>query len=157
MAGPPSFESARILIVDDEGANVALLEGLLRSAGYGSVHAAQDSRAVPAMYAELEPDLVLRDLHMPHLDGGELLHRFRAHTPPSDYVPVIILTADSTTDAARRALAAGARDVVQKPFDVHEVLLRVRNLLETRFYHRPFTRDDLLRKMREVLDTGIPA
>jgi len=136
MASGSPFESARILIVDDEAANIALLESVLRRAGYRSLHTTEDSGTVPALYAELAPDLVLLDLHMPHPNGIELLEAFRAQTPASDYVPVVILTADATTGATQRALAAGARDVIHKPFDVQEVLLRVRNLLETRFYHR---------------------
>lgn len=122
---------ARIVAVDDTRANLDLLEMLLRRAGLHHIRTVTDPTAAMDVIAEVGPDLVLLDLHMPELDGLAVLERIVRHAAGS-YLPVLVLTADTTTEAAHRALAAGARDFLTKPFDVTEVLLRVRNLLETR-------------------------
>jgi len=124
--------AARILIVDDEPANVRLLERLLQQAGYRYVTNTTDSRRVLELYREARPDLILLDLMMPHLDGVAVLAQLRAEIPQTAYVPVLVLTADATLDARRKALAAGAHDFLTKPFEQFEVLLRIGNLLATR-------------------------
>ncbi|HEX8310036.1 MAG TPA: response regulator, partial [Chthoniobacteraceae bacterium] len=126
---------AKILIVDDEIANVQLLEMLLGQAGFTQLRSTTDSRQVIALYQEFGPDVILLDLSMPHLDGFEILAQLRALIPPQSYVPILVLTAMVTPEAKRGALSAGANDFLTKPFDVTEVLLRVRNLLETRRLH----------------------
>jgi EAL domain-containing protein (putative c-di-GMP-specific phosphodiesterase class I) len=128
-AGPAD---ATVLIVDDEQPNVALLERMLRAAGISRVHGITDPREVLTSYRHLDPDLVLLDLHMPHLDGFAVLDALARVVPPDDYVPVLVLTADDTPLTKQRALAAGAKDFLTKPFDHTEVVLRVKNLLETR-------------------------
>lgn len=122
----------RILIVDDEEANVILLRTLLEREGYRDVHGLTDPRCALSLFVTLQPDLVLLDLMMPDVDGYQLLEAFRRQTAASEYRPVLVLTADATTSARRRALALGAKDFVSKPFDVVEVALRIANLLETR-------------------------
>ena len=129
------FHDAVILVVDDVEANVALLERLLVRAGVKQVVTTTDPRQAIDQYQTVEPDLVLLDMHMPHLDGVAVLHTLAAITPPDSFVPVIVLTADGTDDVKQRALAAGAKDFVTKPFEQTEVLLRVKNLLETRAMH----------------------
>jgi signal transduction histidine kinase/CheY-like chemotaxis protein len=124
-----------ILLVDDEAANLDLLEALLESEGYASLVRATDPRAVPALVERHAPDLVLLDLHMPHRHGLDVLRDLGERTPAGEYRPVLVLTADVTWEAKERALALGARDFVTKPFDAAEVLLRVANLLETRILH----------------------
>jgi DNA-binding response OmpR family regulator len=133
----PQREQAkgRILIVDDEIANVQLLEMLLGNAGFSCLKSTTDSREVVALYQEFDPDVILLDLSMPHLDGFEVMARLRALIPPQNYVPILVLTAMVTPEAKRRALSAGANDFLTKPFDVAEVLLRTRNLLDTRRLH----------------------
>jgi signal transduction histidine kinase/DNA-binding response OmpR family regulator len=121
-----------ILMVDDEEANLDLLEGFLESEGYSALVRTTDPRKVLALMDAHRPDLVLLDLHMPFKDGHAVLAELQDHVPADDYVPVLVLTADVTTQARERALSGGARDFLTKPFDVVEVLLRVRNLLETR-------------------------
>ena len=128
--------TAKILVVDDEEANARLLERLLLQAGYTNVRSTTDSRRVVALYTEFQPDLILLDLHMPHRDGFELLKDLQLLIPEGSYVPVLVLTADVTGEALRRALLAGANDFLTKPFDAQEVMLRIRNLLQTRFLHR---------------------
>jgi len=128
------FKAARVLVVDDNPANVALLEAVLSGAGIRHVHTATDPRVALAKFDEIDPDIVLLDLHMPHLDGYEVLEQI-GHRAAGSYLPVIVLTADGTKEATRRALGSGARDFVTKPFDAAEVTLRVYNLLETRYLY----------------------
>jgi two-component system NtrC family sensor kinase len=125
------MSDARILIVDDEPVNVRLLERVLATAGYRSVEGITDPREALARYRALQPDLVLLDLMMPHLDGIAVLGQLKAEMG-EDYRPVLVLTADVTLDARRRALEAGATDFLTKPFEQVEVLLRIGNMLETR-------------------------
>jgi EAL domain-containing protein (putative c-di-GMP-specific phosphodiesterase class I) len=123
---------ANILVVDDAPANVALLTRLLRTAGVEQVHGSTDSREAVELWQRLQPDLVLLDLQMPHLDGFGVLAALRDVAPPDQFVPVLVLTADTTAATRDRALGAGANDFLTKPFDRTEVVLRVRNLLQTR-------------------------
>src|SRR6267142_2614802 len=131
---------ARILIADDEPANVRLLERLLGQAGYRNVRATTDSRQVRTLYEEFQPDLILLDLMMPHLDGVAVLEQLPIAA--GEYVPVLVLTADGTAQAKERALTAGAKDFLTKPFDRTEVLLRIKNLLDTRFAYRELARQN---------------
>jgi EAL domain-containing protein (putative c-di-GMP-specific phosphodiesterase class I)/CheY-like chemotaxis protein len=133
IAGPAL--DARILIVDDEPANVRLLERILEGAGYVQVQATTDSRQVEELFTRIEPDVVLLDLHMPYLDGLAVLNRIHDLLPPDAFVPVLVLTADTTSTAMRQALAGGATDFLVKPFDRTEVLLRIANLLTARRLH----------------------
>jgi EAL domain-containing protein (putative c-di-GMP-specific phosphodiesterase class I)/AmiR/NasT family two-component response regulator len=125
------FADARILIVDDQESNVLLLDRLLRSAGARHLHRVTDARETVARCLELQPDLVLLDLHMPHLDGVAVLQQLQAALDPDVHLPVLVLTADTTDLAKVRALEAGAKDFLTKPLDRTDVLLRVRNHLET--------------------------
>lgn len=127
---------ARILIVDDEPPNVKVLKRVLAVAGYRQVTAITAPREAIARFAEIKPDLLLLDLHMPEIDGMAVMERLRAQLPATEYFPILMLTGDSSPQACQRALAMGASDFVAKPFDMHEVLLRIRNLLETRSLHR---------------------
>lgn len=126
---------ARILIVDDQDSNVVLLQSILERAGYTRLTGTTDPRTVIPLFAQEAPDLILLDLTMPHLDGFQILELLRERIPAETYLPILILTADITRETKRRALAAGAKDFLTKPFDQIEVLLRIRNLLETRFLH----------------------
>ncbi len=130
------FVHRRILIVDDEDANVRLMMRLLQRSGYLDVKALSDSREVLDLVREWKPDLVLLDLHMPHLDGFTVLSSIRAEQSLFDFLPVIVLTADASHDALVKAMNAGANDFLTKPVDLDEVLLRVRNLLAFRLSHQ---------------------
>lgn len=124
----------RVLVIDDEPANVALLEGILFDSGYSRVKSIGDSRQALKTTEVFEPDLILLDLMMPHLDGFSVLEALRsAHA--QIFLPVIILTADANEGTKLRALKAGATDFLLKPFDQVEVLLRIGNALETRRLH----------------------
>jgi len=131
---------ARILIADDEPANVRLLERLLNQAGYRNVRATTDSRQVRTLYEDFRPDLILLDLMMPHLDGVAVMAQLPITA--GEYVPILVLTADVTAQGKERALTAGAKDFLTKPFDRTEVLLRIKNLLDTRFLYRELERQN---------------
>lgn len=123
---------AKVLIVDDLPANVLLLERMLASAGYEGVTSTLDSRAVCALHEQHRYDLIVLDLQMPGMDGFEVMEGLR-QLEADAYLPVLVVTAQP--DHKLRALKAGARDFVSKPFDVAEVLTRVHNLLEVRLLH----------------------
>ncbi len=127
--------NSRILVVDDLIANVSLLENILHRMGYKHIRSLTDPRAVEEVVAEWRPDLIVLDLAMPHLSGLELMERLRAPVPKQDWVPVLILTADGEAGTRRKALAAGANEYLTKPFDIHEIILRIRNLLLIRILH----------------------
>src|SRR5882724_11742735 len=122
--------NARILIVDDEPANISALGRVLTAAGY-QVLATTSPLEGLRLYHEQAPEIMLLDLHMPELDGIGVIHRLKRAAPSQAFLPVLVLTGDTSPDARRRVLAAGAKDFVAKPFDMDEVLLRIRNLLET--------------------------
>ncbi|HEX8551198.1 MAG TPA: HD domain-containing phosphohydrolase [Abditibacteriaceae bacterium] len=131
-----AWHKARVLVVDDEPMNVLLLQRVLAIAGYESVKAETDPHLVAAYCETWKPDVILLDLMMPGLDGFGVLEALRPQFARESYLPVLVLTADVSPEAKRRALAEGARDYLTKPFDHAEVLLRVRNLLETRFLYQ---------------------
>jgi putative two-component system response regulator len=129
-----TFGKMKILIVDDEPLNVALLEDMLSEAGYKQIRSVTDSRvAFEAVYT-FAPDLILLDLMMPHVDGFSILHSLRS-AGDEVFLPVIVLTADANEQTKRTALGAGATDFLLKPLDHTEVLLRIANLLEMRRLH----------------------
>lgn len=128
--------ACRILVIDDEEANVLLLRNLLQREGYTEVRCLTDPVEALSTYIEFMPDLVLLDLMMPEVDGFQLLEAFSRHDAADEFRPVLVLTADTTIQARRKALALGAKDFVSKPFDVIEVGLRISNLLETRLLYK---------------------
>lgn len=141
--------NASILIVDDQEANVLLLEQILRKAGYAHVSSTMDASAVHALHSQNRYDLVLLDLQMPGIDGFQVMEDLKALEADS-YVPVIVITAQPAHKV--RALQAGAKDFISKPFDLAEVLMRVHNMLEVRLLHRELRTysSALEQKVREV-------
>jgi len=129
------LRKARVLIVDDEPSNVRLLERILELNGRPMVRSTTDSRETLSALVEFEPDIVLLDLHMPHLDGFAVMELLKSAIPADGYLPILVLTADITAETKRRAFLAGAKDFVTKPLDHSEVVLRMKNLLENRFLH----------------------
>jgi DNA-binding response OmpR family regulator len=124
----------KILVIDDEPVNVALLEALLGESGYTHIKTLTDSRVVLEICRSFPPDLIMLDLMMPHLDGFALLELLRSEITGL-FLPIVVLTADVNEDTKLRALRAGATDFLLKPLDYVEVLLRIGNLLETRHLH----------------------
>jgi len=145
------IEAARILIVDDEPANVEVLHQMLTEAGFSRIHSMTDSRDVVDAVTDDAPDLIALDLLMPHVDGFEVIARIRGASLHESRLPILVLTADDTQEAKQRALALGANDFLSKPFDLLEVILRVRNLLRTHMlYQQLLQHNDLLdAKVRE--------
>ncbi|MFH1161208.1 MAG: response regulator [bacterium] len=131
-----TLKNANILIVDDQQANIDVLTGLLEVKGYINVKTTTDPRLVTGMFKEFKPDLILLDLAMPHLTGFQVMEQLKPLMPDGCYMPILVLTADVSPDAKRRALAGGAKDFLTKPFDLIEVDLRINNLLETRYLHQ---------------------
>ncbi len=123
---------AGILIVDDKEANVSLLEKMLRGAGYVSIASTRNPREVCELHRKNRYSLILLDLQMPGLDGFQVMEGLKA-IETGGYLPVLVITAQP--DQKLRALKAGAKDFVSKPFDLAEVLMRVYNLLEVRLLH----------------------
>jgi putative two-component system response regulator len=131
----PILQRMKILIVDDEPVNVALLEDMLCESGYARIRSLTDSRQTLATCAEFDPDLILLDLMMPFIDGFSILEALRSGHGIGTFLPVLVLTADMSQETKRRALVAGATDFLLKPFDHVEVLLRIHNLLRSRQNH----------------------
>ena len=140
MTGPKMTDNeilnAKILIVDDADANLRLLEALLAKEGFEQVISTADSTKTIDLFTAFQPDLILLDLMMPVLDGYAILDLLSKNIPKDEYLPIIVLTADATIAAKRKALALGAKDFLTKPFDSIEAMLRVWNLLETRMLYK---------------------
>lgn len=141
---------ARLLVVDDQAANVLLLRKLLRSAGYQQVEGVSDPTAVRGLHQAQAFDLILLDIRMPVLDGYGVMAQLQEDADATgDYVPVLVLTAQNDEETRLKALEAGAKDFVTKPFNRVEVLNRIRNMLEVRLLHKQ------LRAHNEILEQRV--
>ena len=127
MNGRRSTE-ASILIVDDDPTNVALLDRLLRRAGFGRLFETTDPRLALGLFLSQQPDLVLLDLGMPHLNGFDLIAELRSSAAGQN-VPILVVTADTSPESRDRAIGLGAHDLVTKPIDTTDLLGRVSALL----------------------------
>jgi serine phosphatase RsbU (regulator of sigma subunit) len=132
MLSPADILDARILIVDDQEANVRLLEGMLRIAGYTSVASTTDPKEVCELHRRNRYSLILLDLKMPAMDGFQVMEGLQ-EIEQDGYLPVLVITAQP--DHKLHALEAGAKDFVTKPFDLAELRARVHNILEVRLLH----------------------
>jgi putative two-component system response regulator len=132
ITGKARWADARILIIDDIESNVRLLARLLARAGYRHVATTTDARNALDVYRSEQPDLVLMDLRMPHLDGFSLLQQMHDIAPGDEVVPVLVITADAAPESRLRASLLGAADYLIKPYSLDEVVLRVDALLELR-------------------------
>ncbi len=126
--------SSRILIIDDEPANVLLLEKLLHQEGYRFIQSITDPSLASQIYQDFEPDLILLDLNMPKVNGFQVMEILQELEKDS-YLPVLILTAQNDKFTRLKALKKGAKDFVNKPFDLAEVCFRIKNILEVRLLH----------------------
>src|SRR5438045_2634761 len=117
------IEEANILIADDEGANVLLLQRLLEQSGFTRLKTVTDSRRIFDPFETFAPVILLLDIQMPYLDGFAVMQALADRLPAEDYFPILVLTADTSVQTKRQALAAGAKDFVTKPFDAIEVVL----------------------------------
>jgi putative two-component system response regulator len=143
-------QNAKFLIVDDQEFNISLLHRILTRAGYTNLVTTTNPLQLEALYREHRPDIVLLDLHMPEMDGFTAIRCLR-NWNEGEYLPILVLTADVTPEAKKRALHEGANDFISKPFDRTEVVLRIQNFLATRFYHLKLQErnQDLEQRVRE--------
>ncbi len=132
MASSEAIFSAKILIVDDLEANILLLKRMLVSAGYSSVTSTSNPQDVCDLYSKNRYALILLDLQMPEMDGFEVMEKLKA-AEPDGYLPILVITAQPENKL--RALRAGAKDFISKPFELAEVLARVQNMLDVRLLH----------------------
>jgi len=139
------LKSATILVVDDELTNIVLIEAILNANGYENVISTQDPTQVLNLYYQHNIDLILLDINMPVMDGYDVLAQFKSLNVPY-FPPTLVLTAQLAQDFRQRAFDAGARDYVTKPFDMNELLSRVRNLLEAELAQK------YMRSQNDILD-----
>jgi two-component system cell cycle response regulator len=149
------IHNARILIVDDREANVSLVAQILSEDGYTDVSTTTNSLEVCALHQKNRYDLIVLDLQMPGMDGFEVMDGLKANDF-EDYLPVIALTAQPAHK--RRALQAGARDFISKPFDLVDVTTRIHNMLEVRLLYKKLANYNKLLEQRTLHDitTGLP-
>jgi diguanylate cyclase (GGDEF)-like protein/PAS domain S-box-containing protein len=133
MISQADIRRARILVVDDQPVNVQLLDYLLKTTGYEFVDSTTDPNQVVELHREKHYDLIILDLHMPGMDGFQVMEQLKP-IEQGAWLPVLVVTAEPEMKLA--ALKAGARDFISKPFDTVEVMARIRNLLEVRLLHR---------------------
>lgn len=126
------MKDGRLLIIDDEDSALKALERMLRHGGYHSLALQKESARAVDTFRRFRPDLVLLDLHMPGMNGFQVMEALQPLIPEGEYVPFVVLTADLDPEVRARALSTGAKDFLAKPFEYNEVLLRIKNLLETR-------------------------
>jgi PAS domain S-box-containing protein len=129
----PDILGAHILIVDDQAANVNLLEQMLQQAGYTHVSSTMNSMEVCALHRRNHYDLILLDLQMPGMDGFQVIEGLKTNDKDA-YLPVLVITAQP--GHKMRALHAGVRDFISKPFDLVEIKMRIRNMLEVRLLYK---------------------
>lgn len=144
-----NLKNSRILIVDDQAANVDMLEGFLEMEGFTNLQSTTDPREVFSLIAGFKPDLLLLDLMMPYITGYEVMAQIKPLQSSREFLPILVLTADITSEAKQRALSLGASDFLTKPFDLTEVGLRINNLLFTRSLMRQ------LQNQNQLLDEKV--
>lgn len=125
-----------ILVIDDNAAQLHILTGILKQAGYHQLVSTENPYYAIQIFEKINPDLVLLDLRMPGMDGFSVLEVIKRYTPAGSYLPIIMLTADARPDIMEKALSLGAHDFIAKPFNATEVRLRIENLLKLRLMHK---------------------
>jgi two-component system, cell cycle response regulator len=155
MLGASAILDASILIVDDQEPNVSLLEQLLSAAGYTHVTSTMNPQSVCAMHRENNYDLILLDLQMAGMDGFQVMGGLKT-TQSESYLPVIVLAAEP--EHKLRALQAGAKDFISKPFDLLEVKTRIHNMLEVRLLYKELENSNKVLEQKALHDskTGLP-
>lgn len=151
------LKNAKILIVDDLQANIDVLQQLLEMQGYTYIETTTESTSVMDIVKGYEPDLILLDLTMPNLNGFDIMRLLKSHQEkslnPEYYRSILVLTADISPETKLKALSEGAKDFLSKPFDLIEVSLRVKNLLEVQYVNQQLQLKNLYikEKILEIL------
>src|SRR2546421_2493942 len=132
----PKLHAARILMLDDHVASTCMMTNILSRLGYTKLRSINLPEQLWEACETFQPDLLLLDLGMPVCDGFQVLERIRKNVPADARIPVLVVTGDPSSKNKQRALAAGATDLLAKPFDVSELNMRIRNILEAHFLRR---------------------
>lgn len=156
-AGNVDLSSLKILLVDDEETILVILKGILQRAGYSQIRTLDDPRQVNERFLEDRPDLLVLDHHMPHKDGLAVIEDLKPYLP--DYFPILMLTGDERPELKETALSSGAKDFLTKPIKPVEVRLRIRNLLEARYFHQQLERtnaglEEMVRERTRALENA---
>lgn len=141
------YADAKILIADDETTSIRILVKILSDAGYTNVKATRDPYQVVDLYNRIKPDLLVLDLHMPHMEGFKIMDQLR-EANEDDYLPILVISQERNRVIQFSSLEAGAKDFLVKPYDSIEVLLRIRNFLEVRTLHKQIREQNRLLEMR---------
>ena len=141
------FPDAKILIVDDEPTSIRLLKKILTEAGYTNLISTREAQKVQKLYQEIRPDLLVLDLHMPHMEGFKIMDQLR-EIEKDDYLPILVISQERNRVIQFSALEAGAKDFLVKPYDSIEVILRIRNFLEVRMLHKQIREQNKLLEQR---------
>ena len=139
-----TFSAAKILIVDDEPTSIRLLTKILSDAGYSNIKSTRDPNKVQKLYSDFQPDLLVLDLHMPHMEGFKIMEQLKKIHGEDDYLPILVISQERNRVIQFSALEAGAKDFLVKPYDSIEVLLRIRNFLEIRLLHQKMSDNNLV-------------
>lgn len=155
MINAAAILNAKILIVDDQKANIQLLEQLLQGVGYLAISSTMDPCAVHGLHRQHRYDLILLDLHMPSMDGFQVMEGLK-QIEPDDYLPVLVISAHH--EHKLRALGLGAKDFINKPFDLLEVKVRIHNMLEVRLLYQQLAETNRALQFLTLHDplTGLP-
>jgi PAS domain S-box-containing protein len=132
IIGEKILES-KIFIVDDQIQNIILLENILNLSGFENIWSSTSPEELLTELKTTEPDILLLDLMMPDISGFDILNHLKGNGQSSNFLPVLVLTADTNPNSRERALKLGASDFLTKPFDISEVTLRIQNLLTTKY------------------------
>jgi len=153
MINDSQILNSKILIVDDEPANIKLLEQLLKQLGYAAIKSTTDSREVVDYYTEFQPDLILLDLKMPHLDGVQVIEKLK-QAGNENRASVMVITAQKNHTNRLRVLEAGAGNFLGKPFDVLEVSVRIKNMLKLSLLNKMYDKNNQLleKKISDLTD-----
>lgn len=161
MVTEKDIKDSRILIVDDEEANVRLIEKILSLGGYHNYYSTTDSTKAVELYKQQQPHLILLDLNMPQFDGFDVMHQLTITESSDNFPSILVLTAQTDRDTRIRALNSGAKDYVHKPFDRVELLSRIRNHLEVKRLHETiqqqnnFLEDKVAERTHELQKTRL--
>ncbi|MBF0386427.1 MAG: response regulator [Candidatus Omnitrophica bacterium] len=134
MITPEQILNAKILILEDDKASRLLLKSILQTSGFQNIHGLPNATRISNVYRSFKPDLLVLDLNMPRISGFDVMARLRRDYP-DDYLPIVIISADSEDSIHLRALSAGAKDFLNKPYDRAKVIMRCRNIIETNLLH----------------------
>ncbi|MFH0754675.1 MAG: HD domain-containing phosphohydrolase [Candidatus Omnitrophota bacterium] len=141
---------ARILIVEDDKVSRKLLENILVSSGFRNVRAVSNAKRIRMIYKKFLPDLLILDLNLPGIDGFRVMQELK-QDHMDDYLPILVISSEDDQSVHLRALAGGAKDFLNKPYDRPKVLLRARNLIEVRLLYRELwgKNDELEKRVHE--------